>query len=246
VKTYIISKNKELVKVLNFHLKPLYFDITNYNDPVKALKILDEQIPELIIYNVADFPRHWKPFLRLLRDIRTKEQTVFILIKDKDFPFEEAAKAIHLGTNGIIDYNLKNKREIYRLKELFKRYRNITEKRRFIRIVPDELETFHLLFTNPNTNTIITGFVTDISIQGAMFKPQNPLHIANLQNGQILQSCSLQIGSNIISLECKVTRIDEEVGLEFTYFDNDAHHKLFQYLMDRPDRQLKHSIKKNE
>jgi hypothetical protein len=242
LKTAIISLNEELILHLSYHLAPLSFEIQRFNDPSKLLDILKEDF-DLIIFDVAHFPRHWKPFCKLLREEKSKEQTILILIKAQQFPFEEAAKAIYLGVNGIVEYNENDKQEIFRLTEIFKRYRSFKESRQFMRIVPDRSESFYILFTNPHTQKIVAGVVNDISIQGMMFQPLEPAMIDGLVRGDLIPRCSLQIGDNIISLECKVTRLGGSVGLEFTFFNDDSHHRLFTYLMDRPNRQLHTRVK---
>ena len=94
MKTFLVSKNDVYKKFLVSHFKPLGFEIIHFHKPMDALKNLDNLEPEMIIYHAGDFPRHWKPFLKILRETKTKEQAVFTLIKGSDFPFEEAAKAI--------------------------------------------------------------------------------------------------------------------------------------------------------
>lgn len=242
MKAILIAKSAEFKKLLDYHFNPLGFEIIQYFDPLKAIEHTESEEQEMVIYHASDFPRHWKPFLKMLRDSNTKEEVVFILVTGVDFPFEEVAKAVHLGANGIVGENLANKRELTKLKELFKRYRAFNEKREFLRITPSSFDVFKMVFTNPRTNTIVTGKITDISIQGAAFKPNDPKQIRNLKPGYRLNNCSMQIGENIISLDCIIIRAGEELGLKYSTFDNNAHHRLFQYLMKRPERDLKNTI----
>ncbi|RPJ06035.1 MAG: hypothetical protein EHM28_10880 [Spirochaetaceae bacterium] len=241
VKTAIISADEEMFNHLDFHLSPLGFQIVHYNDPVQAMEILSAEYA-LVILDASHFPRHWKPFVKLIRETRNKEQTVIILIKSSDFAFEEAAKAIFLNVNGIIDYDPKDKQEVFRLTEIFKRYRSLQDSRRFLRVIPDKNEEFAIIFTNHRKHTIVTGIIRDISIQGMMFRPLLGEMMQGLQKGDLLRRCSLQIGTNLISLDCRISRLGREVGLEFTYFNDDAHHRLFTYLMERPDRKLHQEI----
>ena len=245
MKTIIFTKNEELINHLSYHLLPLSFEIDHENNTSRLFDLLKTDY-DLIVFDIQDFPRHWKPIVKLLREDKSKEQVIIILINANQFPFEEAAKAIYLGVNGIIEYDNNNKREIYRLMEIFKRYRSVKENRRFMRIIPETDEVFQILFTNPHTNKIITGNVIDISIQGLMFQPLDPAMITGLQEGDTIPHCSLQIGDHIISLECRLTRVGGSMGMEFTYFNKDAHHRLFTYLMERPFRQLQHRVLPNK
>jgi hypothetical protein len=241
LKTIVFTKNEELIQHLSYHLLPLSFEIEHQSDTSRLFDLLKTDY-DLIVFDIADFPRHWKPIVKLLREDKSKEQTIIVLINATQFPFEEAAKAIYLGINGIIEYDANDKREIYRLMEIFKRYRSVKENRRFMRVIPEPDEVFQILFTNPATNRIVTGNIVDVSIQGLMFHPLEAEMIAGLQGGDTIPHCSLQIGDHLISLECRVTRVGGDVGMEFTYFNEDAHHRLFTYLMERPFRKLQQQV----
>ena len=241
MKTIIFTKNEDLISHLSYHLLPLSFQIEHESDSSRLFDLLKNDY-DLIVFDIQDFPRHWKPIVKLLREDKSKEQAIIILINASKFPFEEAAKAIYLGVNGIIEYDADNKREIYRMMEIFKRYRSVKENRRFMRIIPEPDEVFQILCTNPHTQKIITGNVVDISIQGLMFHPLEPEMIHGLEEGDTVPHCSLQIGDHVITLECRLTRVGGSVGMEFTYFNEDAHHRLFTYLMERPFRQLQHRV----
>ncbi|MBN2352594.1 MAG: PilZ domain-containing protein [Spirochaetales bacterium] len=243
MKTIIFTRNESLVQNLSYHLLPLSFEIVHESDTSRLFDLLKEEY-DLIVFDIADFPRHWKPIVKLLRDDKSKEQTIVVLINANQFPFEEAAKAIYLGVNGIIDYDANDKREIYRLMEIFKRYRSVKENRRFMRVIPEQDEVFQILFTNPHTGTIVTGRVVDVSIQGIMFTPLEPSMASGLEDGDTIPHCSLQIGEHVISLECKISRAGGSVGMEFTYFNEDAHHRLFTYLMERPFRKLRQQVER--
>ena len=120
MKTIIFTKNEDLISHLSYHLLPLSFQIEHESDSSRLFDLLKNDY-DLIVFDIQDFPRHWKPIVKLLREDKSKEQAIIILINASKFPFEEAAKAIYLGVNGIIEYDADNKREIYRMMEIFKR-----------------------------------------------------------------------------------------------------------------------------
>jgi len=242
LKAVFVSKDKEHIKFISYHFAPLAFEIIHIQEPCKLVETIKQEAYDLVLFNTQDFPRHWKPIIKLIREYYSKEQTVFVLLINNAFKFEEACKAIFLGVNGLININLSDKHEIVRLEEIFKRYHIVSEKRRFNRIVPDINDTFNLLLTEPNGFTLIPGTIIDISIQGAMFKPFPTPFLKRLKTGDIIPFCSLHIGNYLVSIECKITRITDAIGLEFTSFNNDAHHKLFKYLMERSERKLKQLV----
>ena len=248
MKVLIVARNDEFKKLLTYHLKPVGFEIVHYRDPVKAIDNFEELDPQMILFHSQDFPRHWKPLLKLLREKKSKEEAVFILIKDPDFQIEEAAKASHLGINGMISADLKDKKEIHHLEELFRRYRSLKDKRKFHRLVPKKLDRIQLMFTHPYSLCIITGSLAEISIQGASFNPVDPFVTSDLKRGQEIPLCSMRVGEDVISLLCRVTRNKREMGLQFKSFETGGHHRLFNYIQSRAERELKNAVsdKKNQ
>lgn len=242
MKVLIIAQKKQLKDLLEQHLTPIGFEIEQITDPFEAIQRFEELQSELIIFNAAEFPRHWKPLLKLLREEKSKEESVFIILRGEDFPFEEAAKASYLGVNGIIKNDLTDKKEMRHLTELFKRYRSIKDQRKFHRLIPLESDRLQLLFTNPQTMAIATGKLAEISIQGASFLPTSPAMIKGLKRGEELALCSLRIGRDIISLNCRVTRSKNELGLQFKSFATGGHHKLFNFIQKHSERSLKKAV----
>jgi len=244
MKSIFFSLNQELIRHLNYHLLPLHSNLEvrqEINDP---FYIINEGY-ELILFDLRDFPRHWKPFVKLLREEKNKEQVVVILISPHSLDFEEAAKAIYLGVNGIIEYDDQEVADIFRLIEIIKRYRSLKDKRNFVRLIPDASETFYMLFTNPFNKRLATGKIINISIQGLMLKPLQEEMKEGLKAGDLIPSCFLQVGENIITMDCKLVRLDTHLGFEFNSYDDQAHHQLFAYLLERPERKLKQQLSGN-
>ncbi len=242
MKVLTIAQEKQLKDLLEEHLAPIGFEIEQITDPSEAIQRFEELQPEMIIFNAADFPEHWKLLLKLLREEKSKEESIFIILCSEDFPFEEAAKASYLGVNGIIKNDLADKKEMRRLTELFKRYRSIQDQRKFHRLIPSESDRLQLLFTNPQTMAIVTGKLAEISIQGASFLPSSRAMIKGLKRRHELALCSLRIGRDIISLNCRVTRSKNELGLQFKSFATGGHHKLFNFIQKHSERSLKKAV----
>jgi hypothetical protein len=240
-KIYLIAATGTFLKALNYHFKPLGFEVIYFSDPVKMIQELGSNYPDMIIFNAVNFPRHWKPLLKIIREEKSYEETIFIIITEKNFPFEEAAKAAYLRVNGIVPQNLLDKAVISQLFELLKRYKSINEKRKFIRLIPKAFEKYKFIFAHPIRKALVSGIVTDISLEGASFKPSNPDLTSDLEVNTRIPKCTLRIGENIITIDSLIVRNDEELGLLFESFNEDDHEKLFQYLMHSSDRELEHS-----
>ena len=244
MKVLIVSASDRAKGQLAYHLKPVGFEIVHYNDPVKAIDNLEELNPELILFQTGDFPRHWKPFLKLLREKKSKEEAVFIIMAGEEFPFEEAAKAAHLGANGIVGTDL-DKKEVQRLEELLRRYRSVKDKRKFHRLVPTQRDRLGFMLTHPLSLTIVTGRLSDISIQGASFIPTHPALTKDLKKGEEIPACSLRVGQEVISVLCRVTRNRQDIGLQFRSFETGGHHKLFNYIQSHSERELKGALSRS-
>lgn len=243
-KIVLVAEEDKYTELLQFHFGPMGFGVSHTSEPDDLIKNLETLDPDIIIFNSVEYPRHWKPLLKILRDKKSIEETVFILITDENFTFEEAAKAAYLNVNGIIPENLLEKRVLFQLNDLVRRYKNLSDKRKFNRVVPRSTETYRLLFTHPVLNFIISGVISNISLEGANFIPTNPEQTADLPLDLRIRGCSLRIGEQIITVNCRVARNKRELGLEFESFDEDGHQKLFTYLMERSEREISQHVQK--
>ena len=125
MKMLLVAASAKHAAALGYHLKPLGFTLEHYADPMRVIERLEEIDPQAILFHAGDFPRHWKPLLSLAREKKPREDLIFLLIAPADFEMEDAAKAAHLGVNGILKENLTDKRELYRLEEIVRRYRSV-------------------------------------------------------------------------------------------------------------------------
>jgi hypothetical protein len=241
MKALIVARSEALKNLLAYHLKPLGFEILHSGDPVAVLENLEELEPEMLLVSAVDFPRHWKTLVKVLRERRSKEECVFILLAG-GMPFEEAAKATHLGVNGIVGADLADRLQVRQLGQVFRRYRSRKDKRRFHRLVLTPEERAQLVFVHPRSSAIITGSLSEISIQGAGFKPVDLEATSDLRRGEEIALAALRVGEYIISLSCRVSRNRGEIGLQFISFEVGGHHKLFQFIQSRSERDLKAAV----
>lgn len=239
MKLLLVAASKEHANVLGYHLKPLGFELEQETDPVGAIERFEELQPQTILFDAVDFPRHWKPLLRLVRGKKPREELIFLLVTGSDFPPEDAAKAAHLGVNGILGRNLSDKKELYRLEEIIRRYRSVRDKRNYTRLVPSDAEPVGFAFTHPMRLALVTGAVRELSIQGSSFLPSVPAAVADLPVGIEIPHCSLKVENAVISVDCKLTRNREELGFQFLGFSEGGHNALLHYIQSRSQRALK-------
>ncbi len=201
-----------------------------YTNPIKAMDNLDELDPDIILFRTQEFPRHWKPFLTLLREERSKDETVFVLLKGSVFPFEEAAKAVHLGANGILDDDLAGDEEYRQLDEIIARYKSYARERVSVSVIPDESMELAFLFTHPDDFALVTGEIEEISIRSLRFRPDATHTVQDIDPGTVLPACSLRIGKEIRTLSARVHETEPVMLLEFLSLGREGEQLLGDYL----------------
>jgi hypothetical protein len=240
MKIMLVVEKDETQNALEQHLHPRGFEFITYKNPIKAMDNIDEVSPDIVLFSGEDFPRHWKPFLRLLRNSFAKEQTVFILLIGEVFPFEEAAKAAELKANGILGEDFQDKRKMLHIEGLLSRYKMIRDNRKGPRYIPDDYDELEFIFTHPETLKLITGVIDDVSTEGVGFTPDSPHLSSDLEDGSEIPFCSLRIADEIISVTCSVIRNSKNLALEFVNLPEEDKVKLADYIENRPARELQH------
>jgi hypothetical protein len=240
MKIMLVVEKDETQNALEQHLHPRGFEFITYKNPIKAMDNIDEVSPDIVLFSGEDFPRHWKPFLRLLRNSFAKEQTVFILLIGEVFPFEEAAKAAELKANGILGEDFQDKRKMLHIEGLLSRYKMIRDNRKGPRYIPDDYDELEFIFTHPESLKLITGVIDDVSTEGVGFTPDSPHLSSDLEDGSEIPFCSLRIADEIISVTCSVIRNSKNLALEFVNMPEEDKVKLADYIENRPARELQH------
>jgi hypothetical protein len=238
MKILLVSNRQELGKVVDTHFRPHGSELIHYFNPIKAMDNLDEIDPDVILFSVQDFPRHWKPFAAFLREQRSRDESVFVLLQKHDLPEEEAEKAQHLAVNALVGEDLSDSTELVRLKDVVSRYKKLDEGRTEHRYVPHGPDDIHFAFTHPSTFQVVTGTVVDISTTGIRFVPSNPSRTRDVAQGQRLDECSLQLGDDVVTVDCTVVRPGGELGLRFEHDSDVAPAQIERYIEGSSERML--------
>ncbi len=238
MKTLVITDKESLRDVIESILRPHGFDFIHYMNPLKALDNIEEISPDLVVFNAEDFPRHWKPFIRLLREFKSKDECVFILLKGETFDYDEAAKATFLGVNGVLKENLDDPADIQVLEDLLARYISLRETRIDKRYIPGAFDDIEFIFTNPENFRMITGTVLNIAPDSLSFRPDFPASVQNIPAGSDIEHCTLKIGDDIFS--CGVHVVRNSGTMAFRFIDFSAHQKelVVEYINSRASREL--------
>jgi hypothetical protein len=236
MKILLVSNRQELGDVVHTHFRPHGSELIQYWNPIKAMDNLDEIGPDVILFSAQDFPRHWKPFVAFLREQRSRDESVFILLKAQELTEEEAEKAQHLAVNALVSENLENDAELARLKSVVGRYKKLDDGRTEERYVPHGPDDIHFAFTHPRSLQVITGTVLDISSTGLRFTPNHSVGTGDVQPGRRIDDCSLQLGDEITRVDCTVVRIGDDWALRFEQLSSEKIQWIRNYVAGSPER----------
>ncbi|MFO7849788.1 MAG: PilZ domain-containing protein [Spirochaetia bacterium] len=239
MKSLMVIENPGTKEKISTHLSPLGFDFIHYTNPVKAIDNIEEISPDLVLFSAEDFPRHWKPYIRLLRAIFDREETVFILLIGDSFPEEEASKATALGVNGIVSSSMENDEDIIKLEDIFSRYGFYDDERSDRRIPGKYAHQAEFLFTHPNTLSLITGTITDLSLGGLRLEPDYPHMTADIPEGITIENASLSIEDALHTVSVKVIRNNRILAFQYINISTETKNALIEYLNRTPERILK-------
>jgi hypothetical protein len=244
MKALLIVEDDAIANIVRFYLRPLGFDILRYRNPLKALDNLEELEPDAILVSARDFPRHWKPLLQVVRRSWAKERCVFILLKGELFPFEEAAKAMYLGVNGVVKEDLGDRNELTRFQQILKRYVAIEDSRISDRLIPEKWDRLDFIFNRPDNGVPVAGRIETISSSGVSFKPDIAALAEDLEPGSVLEDCALRVGPEIINVGCTLVRKNHVLAFTFTHMSDADKAKVASYLESASKREMESLLKK--
>ncbi|MFA6507303.1 MAG: PilZ domain-containing protein [Treponemataceae bacterium] len=237
MKALLVVDADAAYKLVSFYLKPLGFELIRYRSPVKAMDNLDEIDPDAVIISAEDFPRHWKTIVQFIRSERNKEKTTIVILKGPNFTFEEAAKAVQVGVNGIASDDFDDPEELERLQDILGRYRPIRNGRTSHRVRPADWDRVEFILSVPATGAIATGRVTSLSDSGLAFKPDDPDCMKGIEPGTEFADCSLRVGASILSPGCRLIRSKPTFAFTFSQIPENERTSLAAYIQERPLRQ---------
>ena len=198
---------------LGRYLAPYGVSVIHYLHPLKALDNLEETKPSIVLYDLQDFPRHWKILVKYLREEHAKDEVIFLLVSNGAPPLEEANKALFLGVNGILQYHGDPEALARNIREVFLRYGSFeVETERKSGRSPTEAP-LAFLFRHPRRKHLVTGLLIKYDGQKATFKPDFPHEIADLDEGEALSGGSLRVADSLMTLDATVTKNNGQLQL---------------------------------
>jgi hypothetical protein len=235
-------ENTAVKEELEDRLLPLGFDFIHYTSPVKAMENLEEISPDVIFFNVQDFPRHWKPFMMFTYQFFSREKVPFFLLTENgELSFEEAAKASHLEVTGIIG-SLGSPTEFDNFLRALNRKNLLFEQRLTLRYTPHAFDNICFMFTHPRHLKLITGKLLDFSQGGLSFFPDNPHLTVDLLPEDKIDIATLTIEDNPLDLQLSIVRNNENLALRYDGLPESHKAKIIAYIKSSLNRDLQARI----
>ena len=227
----VVSDDDEARYTLVEQLQNNGYECIIYLEPLKAMDNLEEVEPDIVLFNVRDYPRHWKPFLHYLRQWRDTTETLFILMSDRALNYEESKKATDLQVNGIIDWNAPQRQTLGQLQQIVVQKRLIHAQRSEERLKPFADDQLAFLFTHPRKLYLVTGEVVNISSKGVCMRPHDTSSAQDLNLGDRLSVCSLRMERRLCSLQCDLVYLkDEYLGVSIQRMRTADRERLAHYI----------------
>lgn len=113
MKALIVCDDDNVIEKITDATTASGYDNIVYRSAMKALDNVEEVSPDVVIFNVCDYPRHWKPFISYSRTFLKKIPEI-ILFVPKTFSDDEKKKSKTLEVKGI--FSNINVDGIYKLK----------------------------------------------------------------------------------------------------------------------------------
>jgi hypothetical protein len=164
---------------------------------------IEEIKPDMVCVSAADYPRHWKLFVRYLSAPFFQSLPEVLLLTDSKFDREEEEKAKVLGVRKIIgEDELSRYSSVAELLDKAEQEAEepaepepVTEAEAVEPAAEDKpsvSERVQCLFVDPLNGNLITGAVTSCGKNTFTFKPGGGSEVC-FAPGEIIDSCTLKI-----------------------------------------------------
>ena len=211
MKILLISGDTLIASRINRYFTPAGYGLIHYNNPLKAMDNYREIRPDVVLFHEREFPRHWKLAVKFLRELYSRDSSLFILLADEEFRDEDAHKAHFLGVNGIMPYD----GSMESLESMILRYKVAPDVRKSQQLVPVRDNSLNFMFMNPVNLQLITAHVLEISVIGAVLKVDEAYKVSGMEKGTVLKHCSLNTAGGIVDLDVRVEHSGSIMEIRF-------------------------------
>lgn len=215
-----IAREKYSKKLLSFFRSRGIVPV-HYSNPLKAMDNFTEIDPDIVLFRQEDFPRHWKISLKELRELKNKEESVFILLTEGEPDNETCEDGLFLGYNGTVPIDKTQEKSLDHI--IFKyKTPEISLARELY--YPEKGE-MSFAFLNPYNFQFISGYISEIWNNGAFFVPDNSSDIEGINEGMKFENCSVSINETLTEVDCLAESVGKGIKLIFI---NQSEKKMFK------------------
>jgi hypothetical protein len=115
----------------------------------------------------------------------------------------------------------------------------VDESRIAERVAPEPWDRFDFMFAHPLSLAPVAGRLETVSMTGFSFSPDSPALVSDLEPGSEIEDCSLRAGDRIISLSCRIARVDRVLGLTISAIGAEDRRYYEDYLASCPEREMR-------
>lgn len=208
----LVSNDEDFIQCITKTLKESGYEVIVYRWFLKALDNLQEISPDLIIINAKEYKRHWKIMTAYTNTLCNyascygiEHNIKIILFGNNEMSDRELHQAQKLGIRAIL--NSTNEDGLNKLKNL---------------LIKNNIKpSIQFLFTNPQTQSVVTGFANEIANNTINFKPDFKSQIKDLSNGVMLRECLLLKSGKVTKKRGHILSITKNNPLSMRIFLED-------------------------
>jgi len=218
----IIANDRDLKERFRKYFGHIEYSVVQYINPLKAMDNLDEIMPEVVVCNASDYPRHWKIIVKQIRENRNRNDAVVVLLIAGSFDASEADKAATLGVNILFPDMIETIEDFEKLHNRISRYKSHPALFKKTSWFPQEEDSVQFAFCHPGDFRMIAGHFVELLTTGGVFRLNEPGELADLETGSVIKGCSMKVGSLLISLQARITSNSGTLSMEFIDFERDG------------------------
>ncbi len=197
----------------------------------EILNVLKEKEPEML---VIDFDSDRYDNFETLKKVKIDNNNIIIIILTYKSDFQFVKKTRELGVFAIIPKLEDASRQFQEIVISLSNLGKIKEeKRKYIRVKPDETQKNHARMKIPGIQTVYYGMVQDISLGGALIHFNDKISDSLLYKGKTI-AVNFELGDFSLRAECIVViKRNEDVGMRFKGLKEANISNLSRYILTR-------------
>jgi hypothetical protein len=208
----------------------------HYVHPLKAIDNLEEIAPDVIVWSIIDFPRHWKTLIPFAGGIPALSELKMILFANHNIDPKEIDKANALKVSAVIQQGLSSPEAEDIIREVLgpppepaetvessipgstpsssaDSVPSIEQSLSMFRLESGDTPGITLVMTHPLSLKLLRGTVHAVDPDSIEFSPERPEDLSTLPAGTLLRGSRLKIGEYRLQLDLKLQKLGNHYDL---------------------------------